>query len=328
MARLEILLATYNSARYLSEQLDSLFAQTFSDFTVLVSDDGSTDDTSLILSQYWQRFPERIRILQFSGNAGGASANFGRLLECSAAEYVMFCDHDDVWLPDKIAVCLDQMRSMEKMHGAESPLLVHTDLVVVGPKLERLNNSFWRFAKINPARDALSQLLAQNVVTGCTMLMNRALCTRASPIPPQAVMHDYWCALVAAISGNIEYIDEGTILYRQHGTNLFGAVAWSLPNIVRRVKQTLLADDLVYGVVAKSLQAKVLLARYGAAMTDKQRETTTVMANLWSRPRLLRFLSLLQSGITINGLLRNVALFVTVSRAKLKVKSVPPYSTR
>jgi hypothetical protein len=226
----------------------------------------------------------------------------------------MFCDHDDVWLPDKISVCLDKMRSMENLHGSELPLLVHTDLLVVGPQLERLNKSFWHFAKINPARVNLNQLLAQNVVTGCTMLMNRALCQIASPIPPQAIMHDYWCALVASISGKIYYIDEPTILYRQHSKNLFGAIAWSLPNIIRQAKNTFLTNDLLYGVNEKIQQAEVLLARYGCVMTDKQRELTTVMSSLFSRPCYVRFMSLLIKGITINGFLRNISLFVSVTK--------------
>lgn len=316
MPSLEILLATYNSARYLPEQLDSLLAQTFSDFTILVADDGSKDNTSLILSQYQQRFPGRIRILEFGSNAGGASANFSRLLDRCTAEYIMFCDHDDVWLPNKVALSLDRMRSMESERGKELPLLVHTDLVVVGPGLERLNSSFWRFAKIDPARDTLGQLLIQNVVTGCTMLMNRALCERARPIPVQAVMHDYWCALVAALSGHIEYIEEGTILYRQHGSNLFGAVEWSVPNIVRRTKQTLFSDKILSGVVGKSLQAGILLARYGDAMTDKQRKAAAALACLWSKPRLARFFGLLRRGVVVNGFLRNAALFVTVTGRK------------
>jgi len=314
MASLEILLATYNSARYLSDQLDSLFAQTFSDFTILVSDDGSTDNTLFILSQYRHRFPERMRIMKFSINAGGARANFSRLLECSTAEYVMFCDHDDVWLPEKIKISINKIKSMEYLHGSETPLLVHTDLMVVGPKLELLDRSFWKYSNINPARDNLNQLLAQNVITGCAMLMNRPLCKLASPIPTQAIMHDYWCALVASISGNIDYIDEQTILYRNHGSNLLGAVKWSLPNIIKQTKSTLFTNYLFSGVVEKSQQAEVLLARYGSVMTDKQRELTTVMSSLLSRSRRVRFLSLLLRGIGMNGFLRNISFFVTVTR--------------
>jgi glycosyltransferase involved in cell wall biosynthesis len=135
-ASIEIALATYNSAPYLRELLDSLFRQTCQDFTILVSDDGSSDATLHIIADYQHRFPGRIRRVGSGERVGGPRANYSRLIDHLTADYVLFCDHDDVWLPSKVALSLAHMQSLEARHGSSTPLLVHTDLVVVGPDLE------------------------------------------------------------------------------------------------------------------------------------------------------------------------------------------------
>ena len=98
----QILLAVCNSSRFLREQLDSLLAQDMPDFEILIRDGGSADDTMEIVAEYRRKNPEKIKVV----GSGPASAveNFSSLLAASAAPLVMFCDHDDVWKPDKIRV--------------------------------------------------------------------------------------------------------------------------------------------------------------------------------------------------------------------------------
>jgi glycosyltransferase involved in cell wall biosynthesis len=224
----QILLATHEGARYLEEQLESLLAQTFTRWKLVARDDGSTDDTPSILQRYAGRHPDRIRLLAFDGRRLGAMGNFGALLESSGGSHVMFCDQDDVWLPDKIEVTRSAMAELEIRHGTETPLLVHTDLRVVDERLGPISDSMWRFQHIDPSRlSVLPRALLQNFVTGCTAMVNRALLDLALPIPPDARMHDWWLTLVALSFGAVRSLPTATILYRQHGKNERGASGFS-----------------------------------------------------------------------------------------------------
>jgi len=293
--------------------MDSLFAQTFRDFAILISDDGSTDATLSILADYKQRYPGRIRILDPHHSTGSARANFARLIDFATADYVMFCDHDDVWLPNKIALSLEKMHWAENEHGPQTPLLVHTDLVVTNSALETVHPSYMRYSSIDPARHSLAQSLMQNTAVGCATLMNRALYERARPFPSEAAIHDCWCTLVAATFGKIYYVDESTILYRRHKNNLIGVAKWNISLIVTLALKTVMATDILMSLVLKSLQAKALLTAYADVMTSEQRKTAAALADLWSLRRTARVLVLLRHGLLMNRLLRNVGLFVAVS---------------
>ncbi len=209
---LDILLATYNSEKYLREQLDSILQQDFQDFTLFIRDGGSRDSTLKILEEY--RDP-RIR---FIGSApSSALKNFSALLKHSTAPLTMFSDHDDVWMPDKIT------RTLAKYQPTDVPTMVFTDAVVTDSALRPIAKSSMRYRNVDPTRLALRQLLLQNIPAGNTMLINRALWELALPIPPQAAMHDHWLVLVAAVFGRITFLPDPTLFYRQHGNNVIGA---------------------------------------------------------------------------------------------------------
>ena len=313
MPSLEILLATYNGEKYLPELLDSLFRQSYQGFVVLVADDGSTDSTPRIVDDYAARYPGRIRLLDFDRPARNPGTNFARLLDRATADYVMFCDQDDVWLPNKIALSLERMEQLEARLGTEKPLLVHTNLAVAGPELEPVCPSLWQHSKIDPARNGLGQLLMQNAVVGCTILMNRALYEWARPIPPSMRMHNSWCALVAAAFGEISCIEELTMLYRQHAGNVCGAPKWDMRYILSRAWKTFGTVEIQFGLTLKAIQAEALLSKYGATMTQAQQDVTRTVAELWSQRRLLRFWNLLRRGLIMNSFVRNIALFITVT---------------
>jgi len=314
MASVEIALATFNSALFLRELLESLFRQTYQDFTLLVSDDGSTDSTLDIVAEFQGRYSDRIKRVGLGQRAGGACANFSRLIDHLTADYVLFCDHDDVWLPNKIALSLDRIRFAEAQQGAATPLLVHTNRSVVGPNLEELDLSVSSYMRINPARSVLPTLLIENTVQGCTTIINRALYERARPVPRETIMHDHWLALVAAALGKIDYIEESTLLYRVHGENVCAPKPWGRPSILKRVKDNLLGAAKRQGLMTASVQASVLLTRYGNDMTPEQREVTAIVANLWSVGRLYRFMTLLRHGVLFRSFFSNAGLLVAVSR--------------
>lgn len=218
MPCVDILLATFQGERFLKEQLDSLLNQTFQDFTLVIRDDGSTDGTLKILEEYEKKDP-RIKRLD-SEKRLGAAGNFNALLEYSSADFIFFSDQDDVWEKTKMEKILASLLGRDP----NVPLLVHTDLEVVDESLNPLHTSFWQYSNLDPEKgNSLNRLLVQNHATGCAMAINRSLKNLASPIPKEAIMHDWWLSLTASTLGTILHRKEKTVLYRQHSKNTIGA---------------------------------------------------------------------------------------------------------
>lgn len=220
---LSILMATYNGENFLSQQIDSLLSQTFSDFTIHVQDDASTDKTWEILTAYKNRFPDKIKISQRKKNSGDAKHNFLDLISAVQDDYLMLCDQDDVWLPEKIEITLSKMKEMEQKYSSATPILVHTDLKVADSGLNIINPSYRRATVRNYERTAINQVLTLNNASGCTIMYNRALAEVLTEKPEFCVVHDWWLQIVAAYFGKIGHVDKSTVMYRQHGENSIGA---------------------------------------------------------------------------------------------------------
>ena len=222
---IQILLATYNGGNYLKEQLDSLFAQTVQDFKILARDDGSTDNTLSILNEYAEKYPGRLEIKVNNPPTGNAKDNFFLLMQDATANFIMFCDQDDFWLPQKIELTLSEMQQLPQ----NKPALVHTDLTVANGNLKPVNHSFYRMQHYERAMKlTLNKALSQNTVTGCTTMINKCLCDMAKHTNhDDIIMHDWWLAAIAAGFGNVRAVKTPTILYRQHGKNSVGAKSFA-----------------------------------------------------------------------------------------------------
>ncbi len=223
----EILLATFNGEKFLRQQLQSLKDQTCSSWKIIASDDGSTDETVAILREFERCNPGRIEIhLNDYGLQGskirGAVGNFSKLMRLSKAEYVAFCDQDDVWVPTKLEKSLNALKQVEASFG-DVPILVHTDLMIVDENLSVLCSSMVRAQKLNYSANSMKQIIVQNCVTGCSMMANRALIKIGGFVPHEAIMHDWWLAIVASAFGRVQFLDEPMVLYRQHSGNEIGA---------------------------------------------------------------------------------------------------------
>lgn len=219
---IDILLSTFNSEKYLTQQVESLFKQTISNWRLIVRDDGSTDDTLKLLKELIQEYPDKIILLSNKQNLG-VIKSFETLLKESSAEYIMFCDHDDVWLEDKIEVTLLKMKEIEQRQQ-ELPVLVFTDLTVVDSTLNVIHKSFWKFSKLNPRfLSCFNYLGVCNGITGCTVMINKKAKEVSLPFSKDARMHDWWIGLNVSKFGKIGFVDKSTILYRQHNLNQIGA---------------------------------------------------------------------------------------------------------
>lgn len=303
---LHILLATYNAGRFLREQLDSLLAQTDGDFEVLVSDGGSADATVGIVREYAAR-DGRIRLV--ATERAGAVANFARLWKAADADYVMFCDHDDVWCADKVAKSMDAMRRAEAA-APGMPIAVFHDARVVDAGLGEIAPSSFARQGLDPHRTALRQLLMQNVAAGNTLCANRALRERVGEIPDDAVMHDHWVMLAAAAFGRIVLLDEPLLLYRQHGANVLGASAFSARGLAARLAGGVgKAREKLYRHVD---QAAEFLARYRPLLRAEDVRMLEAFAGLRRRTWLGRRLVLLRHGIFKCGIVRNIGTLALI----------------
>ncbi len=272
-ATVDILLATYNGADYLVQQIESLFRQDYPHWRVLARDDGSKDETAGILRDYTQRYPERFVLMPADGANLGFVGNFARLMEHSTADYLAFCDQDDVWLPEKLRLSLAEMQALERTHGVDKPLLAHTDLRVVDGKLSEIAPSFWGYQELDPgAGNRLNRLLIKNVVTGCAAMINRPLKDLSLPIPAEAKAHDWWIALVAAAMGAVGHVAVPTVLYRQHRGNTIGAVPLGELTLFGKARVFLSGfEGYRSGLMQSFVQAEAFRARYGHALTPADR---------------------------------------------------------
>lgn len=270
-----VLLASYNGEKYIRDQLESILNQTLSDLSIVVSDDLSTDKTPAIIREYEKRYPGRVRSLKNRERSGGAQNNFFRLMRFasdmpdSSGEYVMLCDQDDVWLPDKAEVTLAQMRKLEERFGKSVPLLVHGDLSVTDKKGLVLHDSMAKYQRIAVYDNRFSHYLVENNITGNTVMVNQSLLKRLDHIPEECFMHDWWLGLLASCFGEIAYIDRPLVLYRQHGDNQVGSKS-SREQWAARIKNK---DRARENYRKMFVQAQQFLEIYGNEMSQEKRET-------------------------------------------------------
>ena len=309
--RVDILMATYNGQTYLKEQVLSLQAQTHDNWRLLVSDDGSTDDTMALLHTLANE-DERVCVLDDGELHRGPCGRFLWLLEQSTADYVLFCDQDDYWEARKVETLLDACRNAEAEKGTDNPILVFCDAAVVNDRLEPLADSFMAFEHYDPRRTQLRKLLVCNVAPGCAMLLNRALIDllRLPDDHSSIIMHDWWLMLTAAARGTIVYVDEPLIKYRQHGSNVEGAKTFDVLGYLRKLdnvarshlrcqrqaaafaeaySRCLKPEDYVmcaaFGNMKKGgVQPVLTLARYGLWQPSLPRKIGQVTVRLLNRP--------------------------------------------
>lgn len=216
--RVDVALATYNGGGYIDALLASLAAQTHGNIHVHFSDDGSTDDT-VAIAEGWA---DRLAI----DNAGdgvrrGFVGNFGVAVAACDADYVVLCDQDDIWHPRKIEVLLEKARAIEARAGKATPLVVFSDLRLVDNNLQEIAPSFFSATNKSKFAHRLEHFVLGGQMPGCSMLINRALVDRAMPMP-KVTSHDWWFMLVASALGQVHFVDEALIDYRQHQQNTIG----------------------------------------------------------------------------------------------------------
>lgn len=301
-----ILLAAYNGERFITEQIESLLSQTVQDFKLYITDDKSTDATWEMLSDLAEKNPDKIAIYQNEINSGGAKYNFLKMMSEHSDDYVMLCDQDDVWLPDKIEKTIKKMCEMEKKYGAETPLLVYTDLKIVDENLKTISPSYKAAMNANFSKTSLRNLISQTTLAGCAAMYNRALSNMLTDTPSFIVMHDWWIMLVASAFGKIDHIDEQTVLYRQHGSNDVGAK--DVRKLGFKLHKMLHNDEIKKALSETYTQAASFLEVYSDRLAEEQKALLTAYINIPNkRCKLARMIEICRLGSLKNGFSRKLA---------------------
>lgn len=225
-----ICMSTYNGSRFLPAQLDSIIAQRYSNWQLLIHDDGSTDDTVSIIENYCRR-DNRIMLSGDSQHLGVKQAFLSLCLK-KDADFYMFSDQDDIWNSNKIEILLKEVEKYDK----SIPVLIHGDYQTIDAQNKK-NNGFLSGYNNTDFRS----LILKNNVTGCTCLFNRSLKNyinkKLNSIDySKIIMHDWWLAILASAFGKVVHIDEKTVLYRQHENNVIGAVEQQDKSNIQRLK--------------------------------------------------------------------------------------------
>jgi len=213
--KISVVMATYNGAKYLEQQIQSILNQTLKPEEFIVCDDGSTDETVIILEKYAQQGKLSYVI---NNRQLGLIANFKKAVAlASNNHYTALSDQDDVWLPEKLEKSAQLLRQID---NPAIPCMVYSDLILVDQNDTILNASFRNERGQSGYQYNLKTLLLNNFVNGCTTLFNPELKRRFAEIPDDVLLnHDSWMALLTFTFGKSAYIPLSLVRYRKHESN-------------------------------------------------------------------------------------------------------------
>jgi glycosyltransferase involved in cell wall biosynthesis len=199
-----IALATFNGEGFVAEQLESLVNQTYPNLEIIVSDDGSEDDTLSILESYAIRYPFITIVL--NDGEHGVEKNFENSLKYCNGELIALCDQDDIWHPSKIEILVNTI--------GDASLIYHNSLLIDQEGCSLRKTAIDKqYSGNNP-----KVFLLKNIVSGHACLFKKKLLEAALPFP-EGLSHDWWLAAVAADECGIKYQPDVLVQYRQHSNN-------------------------------------------------------------------------------------------------------------
>lgn len=307
--KVNILMSTYNGQQFLAEQIRSIQEQSYTDWTLFIRDDGSSDNTKEILKDF-EHQDSRIHLIDSDKSDNlGVIKSFHKLVNHDRADYYFFSDQDDVWLPNKLELSLKEAQN----YLADLPLMVYMDLKVVNQDLEIMTESMVK-SQSHHANTELVQELTENTVTGGVAMINHALAEMWQETD-DILMHDWYLALLASAFGNLVFIDQPGELYRQHSDNVLGARTlskrfkkWIRPHILFAVYWDLIKNS--------QKQARHLLQM---PLSQSNRELIEAFVTIMDKPMLKRFRILRKYGLRKNKAFHTL-VFTTLIVTKFAYK--------
>ena len=282
-------MATYNGAKYVDEQIHSFCRQTYTDWRCVVHDDGSTDGTQDIL-RAWTRKDKRIVFIEDGKSGFGPAKHFIHLLEYSDAEWVMWADQDDIWLENKVATML-QAGEKAAFKGAG---VVFSNAMLWSPERGVISQKNTLFYPTN-LRDTL---FLNSGVQGASALFNAKM-RELLLVPLDCyAMHDHVLLLAGLTLGEVRYVDEPLMYYRQHEENVTGHAPGS-----KRKKVALMWENRRVPVVSR-LHLDGLRAfyeRFRKQMRTEDKEVIETFLQLPEQSWCKRLRTIRKAGFTLLG---------------------------
>jgi glycosyltransferase involved in cell wall biosynthesis len=227
---LSVCMATYNGAKFVCRQLDSVLKQLSADDEVIVVDDGSKDNTVQLIRETYE---DRVQVYVNERNLG-VIHSFEKAISLAKGDILFLCDQDDLWEDDKVETVL-------KTFKEEAAILVVHDAYVVDGNLETINPSWNNFNHNNINQGIFGNIL-KNAYTGAFMAFKKELKEDILPFPASIEMHDQWIALVCMLEKKkITFIDKPLVKYVRHGGNVTGMKRRSLSEQLKGRMRTLSA---------------------------------------------------------------------------------------
>ncbi len=234
---ISVCMATYNGERFIHEQLQSILHQLSPEDEVIISDDGSTDDTLNIIASL-----NDPRIKTLKSSARNVVRNFENALSRANGDYIFLADQDDIWVSGKVKACLSELHS-----GAQ---LVVTDCSLIDEDGHEIAPSYFALRK---PRKTILKNLARNSFIGCCMAFSQKVLLRSLPFPPKIPMHDSWIGLMALTIGEVTWLDTPFVKYRRHQSAASQTAQKSTRPISLRLKDRL--------ILSKNLAVRTLTWR-------------------------------------------------------------------
>jgi len=304
-----IVLASYNGANYIETQLDSIINQTYTDWKLLIRDDGSTDATINIIKKYVQK-DSRIELIDENSilKGNGAGQNFGALLSVAAsrdATMIMFCDQDDFWFPIKV-------ETMRSAMVTTKSAMVYSNFLYSDEHLNELPDVVQK-AKSPYLFPFFKTTMVQNHVYGCTMMISGDLAKLCLPIPQVAENHDYWIALVASgVDVKIHHLSKPLMHYRQHANNVTGNVKDHQK--LNRINRFLFSFDHLRQVqVKKNLMLGALYEQLGAHLKPDNKILLMGYLDALNKHSLSIVSYCIKHGIKRQSFVSTIVLYVLLS---------------
>lgn len=204
-----VVIATYNGARFIREQLESIIGQTYPNIEIIIVDDASKDDTIAIVKEYTIKDP-RVRLHPSEINMGFLK-NFERGVLLCQGDYVALSDQDDIWLPQKIEVLIRERKDHALIYCNSE--LIDQNGKSLGIKLTDLKNLENFDSPIN--------YTVGGTASGHAMMVKKDVMLQSLPWPSM-VTHDFWIGFVSTFTSPLKFVDQVLVLYRQHDANVVG----------------------------------------------------------------------------------------------------------
>ena len=221
-----IAMCTYNGERFIREQIDSILAQTYTHFELLIFDDGSSDDTAKIIQEYQEKHPN-IYFKQNEKNLGFLK-NFEQAISAAKGDYIALTDQDDIWKKKKLQTFVDNINDHTLIYS--DAIIIDENSKETGTLLVEPKNKLCDGA-CNKA------FLLNNFISGNTMMFKKELVEHILPIPPKMSYHDIWIGFVASTYGTITYTKEPMTYYRKYSGQVTDKAKPKPKNIFEKLQQ-------------------------------------------------------------------------------------------